>query len=156
MTQQHLKEQWRDILLELLLAIGHELDVDKQLQGFLPAFLRKLSCHAVAVFEADPVFYQDFHLIKQLPRPAKMQNYAALLSQSGLTDGQVIASDAAGKVYAFELSGFGYLCLKHPDLSDIFRHEMRQICVRLSYTLRACRQHQQLQQSQQQLDQFHP
>jgi PAS domain S-box-containing protein len=154
MPQKQLMEQWRDILLELLLAIGHELDVEKQLKHFLPVFLRKLSCQAVAVFEADPVFYHQYNLVKQLPRPAQMQHYASFLGQAGLSDGQVIASDDAGHVYAFELSGFGYLCLKHADLSDIFRYEMRQLCLRLSYTLRACRQHQQLQHSQQELDRF--
>jgi PAS domain S-box-containing protein len=154
MPQKQLMEQWRDILLELLLAIGHELDVDKQLKQFLPVFLRKLSCQAVAVFEADPVLYQEYNLVKQLPRPAQMQCYGALLGQPGLLDGQVIATDATGQVYAFELTGFGFLCLKHANLSDIFRYEMRQLCLRLSYTLRACRQHQQLQQSQQELDRF--
>lgn len=154
MPDQRLREEWRNILLELLLAIGHELDVTKQLKAFLPAFIRKLSCQAVAVFEADMVFYREYHLIAQLPRDSKLAPCAALLPALGHEDGQVLLQDKVGSVYAFELPGFGYLCLKHADLSDIFRNEMRQLCLRLSYTLTACRQHQLLQRSKRELDQF--
>ena len=154
MPEQQLREEWRNILLELLLAIGHELDVEKQLQQFLPVFLRKLSCQAVAVFEGDTVFYQEYNLLKQLPRHANMAQFAALFASSAQPDGQILSTDDSGSVYAFELPNFGYLCLKHADLSNIFRNEMRQLCLRLSYTLQACRQHQLLQRSQRELDQF--
>lgn len=148
------KQQWQDILLELMLAIGHELDVEKQLKQFLPVLLRKLGCKAVGIFTPDAIFYQDYVLVKELPRNAGMAQFAPCLTPHVNNSGQIIASDDSGAVYAYTLSGFGVLCLKHAMLPDIFKNEMRQLCDHLSYTLRACQQHQRLQQSQQELDRF--
>lgn len=149
-----LDEQWRNILLELLLAIGHELEVDEQLRQFLPVLLRKLACKAVAVFEIDSVLYQDYVLIKELPRNAGMRKYATQFANLGTQDANVVDDDVSGTVYAYALDGFGVLCIKHASLPAVFRHEMRQLCHQLSYALKSCRQHQKLHHSQRELDRF--
>ncbi len=151
---EQLQEQWRDILLELLLSIGHELSLDKQFKQFLPVLLRKLACKAVAVFEIDPIFYQDYVLVKELPRNSGLAHYTETLVDFGQANGQEIAEVDSGKVYAYTLSGYGVLLLKHNDLPSIFQYELRQLCEHFSYRLRACLQHQKLQQSQQELDRF--
>lgn len=151
---EQLQDQWRDILLELLLSIGHELSLDKQFKQFLPVLLRKLACKAVAVFEIDPIFYQDYVLVKELPRNSGLAQYTETLMQCGPVNGEDIATVDNGKVYAYTLSGYGVLLLKHNDLPSIFQYELRQLCEHFSYRLRACLQHQKLQQSQQELDRF--
>lgn len=152
--QLQLQLQWRDILLELLLCIGHELDVDKQLQRFLPVLMRKLGCRGVAVFELDLVLYQEYSLIKQVPRNSHMETYVDYLGKGELEDGQVLAKEGDTNIYAYTLEGFGVICLKHEMLPLIFQHEMRQLCQKLSYALRGCKQYQQLKQSQRELDRF--
>ncbi len=151
---EQLQEQWRDILLELLLSIGHELSLDKQFKQFLPVLLRKLACKAVAVFEIDPIFYQDYVLVKELPRNSGLAQYTETLIQCAPVNGEEIAALDSGKVYAYPLTGYGVLLLKHNDLPSIFQYELRQLCEHFSYRLRACLQHQKLQQSQQELDRF--
>ncbi|WP_423186320.1 ATP-binding protein [Alishewanella sp. d11] len=151
---KQLQEQWRDILLELLLSIGHELSLEAQFKQFLPVLLRKLACKAVAVFEIDPIFYQDYVLVKELPRHSGLSQFAASLTDYNQASGELIATLDSGKVYAYTLSGYGILCIKHNDLPTIFQYELRQLCEHFSYRLRACLQHQKLQQSQQELDRF--
>lgn len=148
------EQQWRDILLELMLSIGHELDIDKQLKKFLPTLLRKLGCKAVGVFTTDPIFLQEYALVKELPRNADMSKLSKLLEEKKSHNGQIIHSDESGNIYAYSLTGFGVLCIKHSMLPEIFKNEMRQLCDHLSYNLIACQRHQHLLQTQQELDRF--
>lgn len=151
---KQLQEQWRDILLELLLSIGHELTLEAQFKQFLPVLLRKLACKAVAVFEIDPIFYQDYVLVRELPRHSGLSHIAASLTNYNQASGELIATLDSGKVYAYSLAGYGVLCIKHNDLPEIFQYELRQVCEHFSYRLRSCLQHQKLQQSQKELDRF--
>ena len=151
---EQLQQQWRDILLELLLSIGHELSLEKQFKQFLPVLLRKLACKGVAVFEIDPIFYQDYVLVKELPRNSGLADYAEKLAALGPVSGEQIESVESGKVYAYTLSGYGFLLIKHNELPNILLLELRQLCEHFSHRLRACLQHHKLQQSQQELDRF--
>jgi PAS domain S-box-containing protein len=141
-------------LLDLLLAVGHALDVTELAANFLPGWLSTLHCDAVAVFEADSVFYQEYKLLLALPPHDELLRLVEQLQTNHhfALDRAYPQPDAI--VYVFELVDFGFLVCRHPGLSPQLLQALPLVTQRFSYALCACRRHQKLQRSERELDKF--
>lgn len=145
-------ESWlqREVLYEIAMAIGGDLDERRMLDGCLPVILRRLGGTAIGVLEAcdgvEPASYSVTHV---LPRKANFSDVIGLLPRpvGSATLPVPLASAADRKHYAWWLPGFGALVLTHRQLPEDLAHEIDQLAAKLANALLACRQHAELQLS---------
>lgn len=144
----------QNCLLDLLLAVGHSLDITDLASNFLPAWLSALHCDAVAVFEADTVFYQEYKLLLDLPQHGELSQIVEQLQANHHFALDQAYPQPNAIVYVFELVDFGFLVCRHTGLSPQLLQALPQVTQRFSYALCACRRYQKLQRSQRELDKF--
>ncbi len=145
-------ENWlqREVLYEIAMAIGGDLDERKMLDGCLPVILRRLGGTAIGVLEAlDEAGAGSYRATHVLPRKANFSDVIGLLPHpvGGSTLPVPLASVADREHYAWWLPGFGALLLTHRHLPQDLVHEIGQLAAKLANALMACRQHAELEAS---------
>ncbi len=145
-------ENWlqREVLYEIAMAIGGDLDQKKMLDGCLPVILRRLGGTAIGVLEAgDGAGTAPYRATHVLPRKANFSDVIGLLPRpdGGSPLPVPLASAADRKHYAWWLPGFGALALTHRHLPQDLVHEIGQLAAKLANALLACRQHAELEES---------
>jgi two-component system sensor histidine kinase/response regulator len=143
-------ENWlqREVLYEIAMAIGGDLDRSRMLSACLPIFLRRLGGAAIGVFEArcgnnasdSPTAY---HPIWLLPRHA---DFTAVIPQlaAQVVDAPLptpLIASSTQNHYAWWLPGFGALILSHRGLPNNLVREIEQLANKLANALLACLQH---------------
>jgi PAS domain S-box-containing protein len=145
-------ENWlqREVLYEIAMAIGSDLDENKMLESCLPVILRRLGGTAIAVLEAcDVAGSIPYRAIHVLPRKANLSEAIGLLPplNGGATLPVPLASAEDRQHYAWWLPGFGALVLTHRHLPNDLVREIDQLAAKLANALLACRQHAELEVS---------
>jgi signal transduction histidine kinase/CheY-like chemotaxis protein len=139
-------ENWlqREVLYEIAMAIGGELDRAKMLNACLPIFLRRLGGASICVLESratDDI--PDYQPIWVLPRNADFSAVIPLLSAQPAAAPlpiPLLASTSQNQ-YAWRLPGFGVLILTHRGLPTNLVREIEQLAHKLANALLACHQH---------------
>jgi signal transduction histidine kinase/DNA-binding response OmpR family regulator len=139
-------ENWlqREVLYEIAMAIGGELDSAKMLNACLPVFLRRLGGASICILEARATDNTpDYHPIWVLPRNADFSAVIPLLSAHHAAAPLPIPllASAMQNQYAWRLPGFGVLILTHRGLPTNLVREIEQLAHKLANALLACHQH---------------
>ncbi len=148
-------ENWlqREVLYEIAMAIGGDLDERRMLDGCLPVILRRLGGTAIGVIEASDgangAGTAGYRVTHMLPRKADFSDVIGLLPRSDrdTTLPVPLASVADRQHYAWWLPDFGALVLTHRHLPQDLVHEIGQLAAKLANALMACRQHAELEVS---------
>ena len=156
------------VLYEIAMSIGNDLNLLKMLQNSLPVFLRKLNCSAGAVFELIKTEGTGFRVepIYSIPRRIDHLNayQESLLKIPTLQDHNDIKQFAdklpligtgAGNFYyhLMNLPDFGYLILikANTPLETHLLHSLKLINKKLANDCRACRQNEKMNRMVKQL-----
>ena len=136
-------ENWlqREVLYEIAMAIGGDLDERRMLDGCLPVVLRRLGGTAIGVLEAgDGAGTAAYRVTHVLPRKANFSDVIDLLPRpdEGAALPVPLASVADRQHYAWWLPGFGALVLTHRHLPRDLVHEVGQLAAKLANALMAC------------------
>ncbi|HRH79425.1 MAG TPA: PAS domain S-box protein [Thiobacillaceae bacterium] len=140
----------REVLYEIAMAIGGDLNEERMLGKCLPMFLRRLGATAVCVLEARaPGENPHYRPVHMLPRKADYSPVIPHLPEAGEESALPIPLLSAPdrSHYAWRLPGFGALILTHRHLPDDLVRETEQLAHKLASALLACRQHARLEAS---------
>jgi signal transduction histidine kinase/CheY-like chemotaxis protein len=149
------------VLYEIAMSIGNNLDLDKMLQNSLSVFLRKLNCSAGAVFEIIKTEETDIQIepIYSIPRRidhlnAYQESILKIPNRPDYDDIKEFANQlplvgtGAGKFYyhVLNLPDFGYLVLikANSPLETNLLHSLKLINNKLANDCLACRQNEEI------------
>ena len=139
-------ENWlqREVLYEIAMAIGGDLDCSKMLSACLPIFLSRLGGASIGVLEARVTDNATtYYPIWGMPRHADFSTIIARLAAQAVNASLPIPLLASSKQnhYAWWLPGFGALILTHRGLPDNLVREIEQLASKLANALLSCHQH---------------
>ena len=150
-------DKWlpREVLYEIAMAIGGDLDEGRTLSACLPIFLRRLGGESVCVLEAGASdAATPYRKLRALPRNADFSEAMALLPvpMGSAVLPIPLRATPATRHYAWWLPNFGALLLTHQHLPEQLVREIEQLAHKLAGALLACRQHAHLQEARAQAE----
>ncbi len=154
MAQAHIGLQW-EVLYEIAMSIGGDLDETRMLDTFLPVFVRRLGGISACVLEALPVGESGhYRPVRLLPRRVDCSRLIQELPYpvaSCPIPNPLIRAEGF-QHYAWWLPHQGVLTLAHRHLPDQLIMEVDQLARKLDSAMIACRHHSQLKLTQTNLE----
>jgi PAS domain S-box-containing protein len=146
------------ILYEISMSIGTEIDIKKMLKIALLAILKKLNCSAGIVLELDKstTTKNSFIQIYSIPRNIEKNQTYKFAIKKDLFINKVdnypltIKDNSNNYIHLLELPGFGFLCLikNRENLDEIFLKSLKPILAKLSKACQSCLKNDSLLESE--------